>query len=308
MTGSNWPQKAIQCLKYSSRVDLEGEPIDDLGRLGQLKLMRQLNLSFVQLDSLAGLKPQPQLEAFTADDSQISSFINFIAIENVRKLSLRKTPVSSNPQFLLSAAIICPNLANLNGRQVSQTIQQRAQSCPRLGRLLVNAGWFAVFPYPSDYQLSQLAATYRVSSESEVAEPPEEEEEVGDTDIDRFEDVLTGFFERHQRLVRTVKRRLGFPVEKSFDYEREEEVLPQPISESSSSKSETSLDEAERVQQLPVLVSRLAGVLKDHAVELDDNNLCESVLDAVDRLCAENNERRLSRLEGDEEGNEKLGD
>jgi Leucine-rich repeat (LRR) protein len=93
-------------------VDLEGEPIDDLGRLGQPTMLRTLNLSSCQLASISGLKFLPQLETFIADGSQILTFTNFAAIENVRRLSLRNTPLARVPRFNLSAVVVCPRVTS----------------------------------------------------------------------------------------------------------------------------------------------------------------------------------------------------
>jgi hypothetical protein len=66
---TSWTKKAFQSLKTSGRVDLEGEHIDDLGRPGQPKIMRTLNLSYCQIRSISGLKPLPHLDTFIADGS-----------------------------------------------------------------------------------------------------------------------------------------------------------------------------------------------------------------------------------------------
>jgi hypothetical protein len=290
MSGA-WPLKARQSLKFSSNVDLEGEHIDDLARLGSLKMMRQLTLSYVHLTSIAGLKPQPQLETFIADGSHISSLTNFLAIENLRKLSLRNTPVTQHPQFVLSALLVCPNLTSLNGKQLSPVLRQRAELYPRIGRQLVNAGWFAEFPYPSPEHLTDLAVGYglitakKSGEEQEIVEPPPE--------IDRFEDVLANFWKQHETLVRTVKRRCGFPVAgRSVDDDLDEEIAVEQADIEYSDESEASMGLGDQVGA--TLLSRLVGVLREHKVNLDDENLFESVLGAVDQLCAETNGQKPS--------------
>jgi hypothetical protein len=282
---STWSQKALQGLKHSTRVDLEGEHIDDLSRLGSPKLMRQLVLNYVQIPSIAGLKRQPQLETFIADSSQISSLTNFISIENVRKLSLRSTPVSRQPTVPLSVLLVCPNLVNLNGKLISSTLKQRAANYPPDGRKLVNAGWFAVFPYPSDAQLYQLSLQFGLASATTSVQ---EEEDQIDDEVDNFEENLSNLWKQHDRLIRTAKRQLGFEVPELSDeeivvVEEEEEVSDKPSSQSESSKG-ASED----------LLKRLAGVLKSHDVELDEAALSESVLDAVDKLCEDSVEQGTS--------------
>ena len=195
---SDWPRKALQCLKSSSRVDLEGEHIDDLGRLGTLNLMRTLNLSYVQISSISGLKPQPNLETFIADGSQLSSFLNFSAISNIRRLSLINTPVSRDPHFLLTALIACPNLTSINGKMVPQSVRQRAANYPEVGKLLVNAGWMAEPQIPSDDEITTLCDKYQVDFGHSENNQVEEEED----DVDHFEDILMSFYQKHEKLVR----------------------------------------------------------------------------------------------------------
>jgi hypothetical protein len=206
----DWPKRVNECLRHSSKVDLEGAVIDDLGRLGQPKMMRTLVLSYVQIRSIAGLRPLPHLDAFIANRSQISSFANFIAIEGIRTLSLRDTPVSRTPQFILSAAVVCPHLTSLNGKQISEQIRRRADSYPSPGRKLVNLGWLAEFPYPPDDRLSEIAAQFGVPKEEGPAAPAEDAQEDPE-DVDGFEDLLAGLWRQHDELVQGAKSRCEGP-------------------------------------------------------------------------------------------------
>jgi hypothetical protein len=289
MTGS-WPQKARQSLKFSSSVDLEGEHIDDLSRLGSLKMMRQLSLSYVHVTSIAGLKPQPHLETFIADGSHISSLTNFIAIESVRKVSLRNTPVVQQPQFVLSVLLVCPSLTSLNGKQIPPVTRERAELYPRIGRQLVNAGWFAEFPYPTQEQLAELAVNYelvtpkRSLEEEDVAEPAPE--------IDRFDAILANFWKQQEHLVRTVKMRCGFPVSGYVDDDDQEE---EPVAEQggidySSDESQGSMDGGDQTEM--TLLAKLAAVLREYNVQLDEENLFDSVVEVIDQLCVEGNEQK----------------
>jgi hypothetical protein len=302
----SWPQRALRCLAASGRVDLEGEHIDDLSRLGRPKMMRQLNLSFCQITSIEGLKPLPRLEAFIADGSPISTLKNFSALSAIRLLSLRNTPVAADSRFLLSAAIICPRLASLNGRQVPSLVRQRAASYPDPGRRLVDAGWLATFPYPSEDELSDLCVQFNVPDPAleEAEETAPEAAAAGD--VDRFEDMVDNIWQQHKRLICTIKARCGLEVDDIVDEEPEEEDKTEE--QDALSRTETLPDEDEPEEPPPTLLQRLADLLRRNNVELDDDDLYTSVIRVVDDLCTEASERKLSRLCDEAEEEEEDGD
>jgi hypothetical protein len=298
---SSWPCKILQGLKTSSSVDLEGEHIDDLSRLGQHKMMRHLNLSYVQITSLAGLKPQPNLESLTAIGSRITSFQNFSAIAGIRRLVLNNTPVARAPQFVLSAVLICPNLTSLNERQIPDLTRNRAKSYPYPGRLLVDAGWLAEFPYPPDDRLADLAVKFG------VVEPEEEEDAQTATEEaeDRFEDVLAGLWRRHEKLVKRAQcRSQGITPEPDDDSVANEEVVPESRSAEGSSDLDTPAADPGGEEEEPSLLLRVAGLLRENDMELDDADLYNSVLLAVENLCVEVNDHRMSSLDDVNENSE----
>jgi hypothetical protein len=272
-------RKVRQFLITSSHVDLEGEHIDDLSRIGRHPTMRSLCVSYCQLSSLSGLLPLPNLTTFIADNSQLSSFVNFLAIGNVRKLSLLRTPLLNSPTFTLSALLVCPRLLSLNGKQVPPLQRQRATQYPPLGRDLVNAGWFAEFPPPSSDRITELTVQYRVALPQ-----AEEEEEIAPEipDVDIFDDIMRGLWTKHEALVADALAR----CEGGSAHAEEEAAAPSE----SSGTTQPSYSEAEQGEQ--PLLTRLAGVLRDNGVDLDDSHLYASVVGAVDGLCAHARTRR----------------
>jgi Leucine-rich repeat (LRR) protein len=284
---ANWVKKALQCLATSSRVDLQGETIDDLSPLGQPPLMRTLDVSCVQLSSLANLKPNPQLEVFIADDSQIATFTNFISIENVRKLSLMRTPVSREPNFILSAILVCPFLTTLNGKQIPVTIRQRAANYPPAGRALVDAGWFAVFPYPTEKRIASLCGQYRVDPPTSDVTVPDQAP-ASPKAPDKFEDVLATLWQTHATLVRRVRRvcRLGGGTDSVTIGDDQTEAQTQATSgtDSGASYEEPFLTEKP-------LLERLADILRENEIILDENDLYTSVLQTIDKLCVHHGDK-----------------
>jgi CBS domain-containing protein len=234
-------------------------------------MIRILNLSFVQISSIAGLAPLPNIERFIADGSQIGSFVNFTAIQTIRSLSLIHTPISQSPQFLLSAMIMCPYLVSVNGKLVPAGIRTRASKYPVLARKLIDAGWIPEYPCPCDEELTEIASQYNIITSPIAHDNCESEREEEDIP-DRFEQSVANFMKMHERLIRAVKKRCGF----EDDGEEDEEIAE--ISE----KEEK--EEEESVEPL-TLVEQVAEVLRQNNIELDEDDLYHSVLDKVDELC-----------------------
>jgi Leucine-rich repeat (LRR) protein len=278
----------------SGRVDLEGERLDDLSRLGQPKMMRQLNVSFCQITSIAGLRPLPKLEAFIADGSQISTLTNFSAISAIRLLSLRNTPVAADSCFILSAAVICPRLASLNGRQVPPLVRQRAALYPDVGRRLIDAGWLATFPCPSEDALSDLCVQFQVPDPALEATEEADREAAAAEDVDRFEDIMQDIWEQHRKLICTIKARCGLEVDGIVEEQLEEEDSKEQ--QDVFSGTEILPEEDEPEEQPHTLLQRLAELLRRNDVKLDEENLYASVIRAVDGLCSEATEQKMSRL------------
>jgi Leucine-rich repeat (LRR) protein len=259
-----WADKALRSLVTSSYVNLKGEHIDDLSWLGQPPVISGLDLSFCQLSTIVGLKPLPQLTTLIADGSQLSNFSNFATIPNLRRLSLLWTPVSSAPHFVLSALLVCRNIATLNGKQISLTQRQRADEYSRTGPALVNAGWLAEFPCPSADRLEELAAQFRIVRR-EVSVNKRSKTAKG---------LAASSGRRNSAMVRRARQR----------------SVRMPEIEVSEVETAVSGEE-EGINDRPTL-QRIADVLRQHHIEVDDADLCPSVIRAIDGLCAETKAKR----------------
>lgn len=296
-----WPAKALQSLKTSSCVDLQGERIDNLSRLGQPKMLRQLNLSYCQIASLSGLKSLPRLETFIADGSQLASLENFEAISQIRKLSLKQTPVASESQFALSVLLVCPHLTSLNDRQIPRSLHQKMSSYPEQGAELVNNGWFAEWPAPDGDRLAELCSQFGVAIHDSSAA-----ESVADDDggVDTFESSLRSYYKVQRKLVREARERMDLPAdEASSESEEEEEEVVAVVEEEDEDDTEIGVafgmpkEEEEEEDYVPSLVERLAEVLRENGIEFDESDVYGSVLMAVDQLCEEKDELKRIELE-----------
>ncbi|KAH0791807.1 hypothetical protein GPJ56_004301 [Histomonas meleagridis] len=279
----DWPQKALNCLKKSSKVELEGENIDNLGRLGQLKMMRSLNISYVQIQTLQGLKLQENLETLIADGSSIISFANFSSVPNLRCLSMLNTPVSKEPTFLLTALIICPKLTTVNGKIIPKSIINKSIKSPSAMRKLIDKGMMAEYPYPSSDDLQDLCSRYGILTDeqqstisSQLNEEPSE---------DDFEDVLAELYRQQEQIVQNARMSIDnnsqlTESETEVESEHSEELLEIESTDESDFGTEA-------VEEATPLVDRIADVLSANGFEIDQNDVYTSVLNTIKELVKE---------------------
>ena len=301
MEQPQWPKKAKQHIKTDGKVDLSGEHIEDLSLLPSSKLTRQLNLSYVQIPNLDKLKPQPNLNSFIADGSTIGSLLNFRAIQTIKTLSMKNTPVSLHPNFIISLLLVCPNVSVINGKLISKQQISRASKYPKVCSELVNMGWMATYPPPDVLELDTLCKDYNLNSQSEDNNHNQNVEEEKEEYIDHFELDLQKFYLAHDRMIEDARRVCGLiPMgeEEEFQFEEEEALLENHsfVEEEEIQEDLTSNQEEEEVWdieegsvELP-LIQRISTILMENGIEIDQNNIEESVLAAIDSLCLENEE------------------
>jgi hypothetical protein len=256
-------------------------------------VIRSLSLAYCHISSIARLQPLPNLTTFIADFSQISSFINFFSISSIRKLSLIRTPVAIAPTFVISALLVCPHLASLNGRQVPALQIQRASRYPPIAKALVNAGWFAEFPPPHEDRLGELSTEFRVQPPTGDTETPGSDDEIAD-EVDTFEQDLQQLWKKHEAIVERVKERCdrgSAPVESDQEKGTEPERKTEEMLEE---EEEEEKEEAEEADGTSSIIRSLAGVLKDNEIEVDEGDLYSSVLRAVDGVCKQARGKRTA--------------
>lgn len=275
-------ERALCEMRKTGRADLSRQPFVDLSELSSSRVMRELDLSHVQIESIAGLPFQPNLRTFIANGSSILSLRNFGAIPNVESVSLRDTPVSRDPNFVTALLIICPNIAIVNGRMVSSRIKERAARYPDVVVRLVDAGWMPTYPCPDDSELKEACEEFEV----EWAYEEEEElvEDLSDHDDD-FEESLNSFYAEQQKIVSAARRFCGLEVA-----EEEEDTGNSPSSPSSHASESDPEEEPEpvvrHVDKQPLL-SKIAKVLTDSGIEVKEEEMQSSVMKIIDTLCVQ---------------------
>ena len=189
-----WKMRINDCLRRSNKVNLSGEDIDNLEKIGTIKLMVQLDLSYVRtIHSFEGFKHQPALKTLIADGSAISSLKNISSLSNITAISIKNTPLmKSNQKFNVLASLILsiPNLRIFNGKVISQKTRAKIESAgypmPQTAEL-INAGWIVEYPCPSKGEIIELLKYYGIYNENDL-----EEEEVNEKAISI--DLIEVFF------------------------------------------------------------------------------------------------------------------
>ena len=164
----------------------------------QLYLVKYLDASGTPLQSLDGFIKLRNLKTFIADGTSISNFKNFQAISSVSKISLKGTPISSEPTYKLSLYLVTgQSLKVIDGKTIPASIIKKASTYPPIAASLVNAGWIAEYPCPSSERLYELCNEHGVNQSLMTGEQFAFENSIG---LD--EEVYTGDFEETIALLR----------------------------------------------------------------------------------------------------------
>jgi hypothetical protein len=231
-----WLQNKLKEVTSFGRLNLDGEYIEDLSIIGSITPLKTLNLAFTNITSLSGLSSQPNLDFLNIASTGIESFLNFAAVSSISKIFLANTPVSKQRNYKISLLLVCPGLRTIDGRIISDVVKSRVREYPKVAARLVNQGWFANYPCPSESVLKDLSQTYCV---------PFEEDEAADdflTTISEgqdIEEIIQKYAQKHQEMLY-----------------RAEEELKAPIDASSSPKGEKTLERTEASVEI-VVDSRL---------------------------------------------------
>lgn len=206
----NWLKDKEREFRKTGKLDISGEMLENLSFIGSRPTMKTLDLSFTSIKSLEGLPPQPKLEYLILDGSTIESFKNGFSISSISKISIRNTPISKIPNYKISLLLICDkNLRIIDDRIIPSKLKQKAEKYPPICRKLVNQGWIAEYPCPSESDLIEICFKYGLSYQEEtqnknlnnLSEIPLFEEK----DID---EMISKYSSKHQKMLEKAKAKL----------------------------------------------------------------------------------------------------
>lgn len=267
-----WLQRRLLMAKRTGNLVLANEQNVDLNVFSYpefskpLSIVKLLDLSRTNITSLEGIaKPFQKLATFIADKTQISDFKNFKVLSNVRSFSVKQTPVSKVPHYKLSL-LLCVGQKNvitsIDGQAISKKLKSMASEYPQpLSSELVNRGWLAEYPAPSEEKFRELRITYNVEdSEIGINQPekqsttnlPENIDDGEEEDIDNidFEVLIKSLHQKHEDMLMKGQAMFGLITEDKNAY----------------------------------LSGQISSIFKSHGLKIDSNS-DQNILDSINVLC-----------------------
>ena len=232
-------------------------------------LIKTLNLTRTNFSSAVDFPEMNALTTLIADSSELKNFENFLIFPKLAKISIQKTPVASKKNFKLSLYLLFgETLSSINGRIISEEIRRKAAEYPDYARELVNNGWIAVYPPPSDEDFDKICEDYNVVKPHEITQDniEEEEEEVQEdleaqaNDEKEYEQI------KYENLIQSIRDKQEEQLQNCADYLGFEE------------------EEVEEEENDEEFAYNVAGLFMDHGIEL---GMCsnEEIIETVTNLC-----------------------
>lgn len=265
-----WLEKQIYFLKAQGRLNFSGEKNLNLAIFQdpeiekQLNMLKILDISNTNVSSLVGFPSFKYIKHFNADNTQISDLKNFRSLRSLTSISMKNTPISRNKNYKLSLYIIIPNLKQIDGQIIPESIKTKVKQYPPIVEDLVNAGWIAEYPCPHIDRLIELCSEFQIQPKPTYTDPIDydaiSECDFNEEDCKKRKVIYTGDFEstlkklkmRHEETIRRGQALFGIA---------EENV-------------ETSVP------------SEIAKLLKDHGIEADEVS-DEAILVTIKELASQ---------------------
>ena len=159
----DWLSRSEVTFKKTGKMILRGNIPIDFSLIRSRPSLKELNISRSNVTSLEGLAYQPNIETFIAENSQLSSFRNFISISNISSINCKNTPLSKANHYRLTLAIMFDNLRNIDGVLLSRGLINKARTYPPCVKYLISKGWEIVVPCPPSEELSILCNQHSIS-------------------------------------------------------------------------------------------------------------------------------------------------
>jgi hypothetical protein len=103
------------------------------------------------------------------DDTEILDFRNFPLLKNLEIISLRNTPVMTNPQARTALIIICaPSLRIVNDEVITSFERKFASMYPPECAAMIRAGWMPIVPPPKKEELAAINKAFAEKRTSKV--------------------------------------------------------------------------------------------------------------------------------------------
>lgn len=272
-----WLKRKLKAVLSTGTLNLDGENITDLSVVPFVSYLKELILSFTPITSFSGLPAKMKLENIVLDSSQLENFENASAISHVTKISLYNTPVSKIRNFKLSLVIMCgDNLRVIDGCTVSDHLRKRAAAYPPVCRRMIDAGWVAEYPCPSDDVLADICGTLGISPDSDAKGGDYMGDIVAERDV---EDMISAYWESHKHLIDKAKGILSAPP-------TENDALKSSSEDDDETPNSSSLAPIHADVDTTRLSYRVIEALRKHDFEIRDGASVDEILSALSHVFA----------------------
>ena len=284
----NWFRQREKGLGATGTLDLSGEVFDDLSFVGSRSSMKTLNLSFTSVPSFEGLALQPKIEHLILGGSSIESLKNSSSISTITKITIHNSPICKYPNFRISLLLAFPDLRIINGKIIPQRLRDKVETYPPVAARLVDGGWIAEYPCPSDDELRELCIELGVRYEAKVEPEIEEIPLFEERDID---DVIERYNAHHQRMLEKAQEKL----QRDFLDDNDQSISLTQSSLTASKTDEYELyddgfeimdtrDESLLDYDPNRLSVRVIEVIKRNGFDVDDGDPVETIIAALSKI------------------------
>lgn len=150
-------------LAQNGRIDIINIKIPSLKKIGEQRKLKYLNISGSIIESLETLPAQPVLLTLTANNTPINSYLGLARHPRLSVINMHNTPLSKRPNFRLEMLLVVgQHLTKLNGTLITHEERSRAAMYPQISRHLIENGWNAQVPLPSQQEFRQLAIKFKL--------------------------------------------------------------------------------------------------------------------------------------------------
>jgi len=153
-------------LKEEKRVNLHDFRLKSISSF--VGIIKHLDLSYTSIVDLEGLPKMVNLTKLIIDNTNFSSFRNFLSVPSLRIVSFTNTPLFSIKNCKFSLYLLYKDqICSVNGKRIPQKFI--TSPIPEFAAFsdLINNGWIAEFPCPSFESLKTKCLDYMI-------DPPEE--------------------------------------------------------------------------------------------------------------------------------------
>lgn len=231
-----WLNRKVTSMKRSGKLLLIRESQFDIMALSSktftpyIKLLKYLDISGTIVNSLEGLPVLPHIQTFIANGTQIGNLTNFNSLSNANKISLKKTPVSQLKNYKLSIILVCgTKISTIDEQVIPKVLKTRSESYPEYAKELINRGWIAEYPCPTQERWLELCDryNYQITIKQETSTNLQEdldEENEDDSYVSEFEHIRQEYHDKFDAIHRKAAELFDIQVESNIEAELAEKI------------------------------------------------------------------------------------